>query len=172
MDIITLALAKKYANKKVSELADIGVSYKIVETLPTTGEEGVLYLVKNSMDPSENNLYNEYMYIENTWEYVGKTGVDLSEYATKNEVFPFLDARTNQIDLNDYVEVGSCYLIIGHKVLNIPYSNSMAFHWADGYILTVGNGIQEDGDNSIVTQTFTPLPTYVPNGGAPYNSKL
>lgn len=172
MDIITLALAKKYANKKVSELADIGVSYKIVETLPTIGEEGVLYLVKNLMDPSENNLYNEYMYIENTWEYVGKTGVDLSEYATKNEVFPFLDARINQINLNDYTEVGSCYFIIGHKVLNVPNSNSLAFSWADGYILTIGNGIKGDGDNSVITQTLTPLPTYVPNGGASFSHTI
>lgn len=58
-------------------------------TLPTTGiNPNKIYLIKNTgIDASTQNVYTEYMYINNTWEKLGeyKATVDLSDYIKKTE---------------------------------------------------------------------------------------
>ena len=57
-----------------------------VETLPTENiQEKTIYLVPNTQ-AKENNIYDEYIYINNTWEIIGTTAVDLSNYYNKEEV--------------------------------------------------------------------------------------
>ena len=78
MDIVTLALAKKYANKKIAELAAVGFAPKIMDSLPTENiNEHTLYLVPAS-DGISSNGYLEYIYINGTWECVGSTVIDFS----------------------------------------------------------------------------------------------
>lgn len=78
MDVITLSLAKKYANKKVAELAAVGFAPKIVDALPTTDiNEHTLYLVPAS-DGITKNGYVEYIRINGDWECVGSTVIDFS----------------------------------------------------------------------------------------------
>ena len=78
MDIVTLALAKKYANKKIAELAAVGFAPKIVDSLPTENINGhTLYLVPAS-DGISSNGYLEYIYINGNWECVGSTVIDFS----------------------------------------------------------------------------------------------
>ena len=78
MDVITLSLAKKYANKKIAELAAVGFAPKIVDALPTTDiNEHTLYLVPAS-DGVTNNGYVEYVRINDDWECVGSTIIDFS----------------------------------------------------------------------------------------------
>lgn len=58
----------------------------VVQTLPATGQKGVIYLVpKGGQAP---DIYNEYVWITatNTFELIGSTQVDLTNYATKNEL--------------------------------------------------------------------------------------
>lgn len=63
-----------------SALADVtGISYEIVQSLPQTGEAGVIYLISNS--GSNPNIYDEYIYVSNAFEKIGTTDVDLSGYA-------------------------------------------------------------------------------------------
>lgn len=58
-------------------------------TLPTTGiNPNKIYLIKNTgVDAITQNVYTEYMYINNTWEKLGeyKATVDLSDYIKKTE---------------------------------------------------------------------------------------
>ena len=60
-----------------------GVEFRIVSSLPSTGESGVIYLVSNS--GSSPNSYDEYIWIVPTggsgrFEKIGTTDVDLSGY--------------------------------------------------------------------------------------------
>lgn len=59
-----------------------GLSFEVVEELPQTGEEGVIYLVPNGEDS-----YAEYIWIadEERFEIIGTTDVDLTNYYTKSE---------------------------------------------------------------------------------------
>ena len=56
-----------------------GMSFEIVEALPSTGGTGVIYLVPKTTS-GEENVYTEYIYINTSWEKIGDTAVDLSAY--------------------------------------------------------------------------------------------
>ena len=55
----------------------------VVESLPTTGENGKLYLVKTGSESE--NLYTEYVYVNKAWEKLGTQKLDLSGYLTKTD---------------------------------------------------------------------------------------
>ena len=59
----------------------------VVDTLPETGEEGILYLVPEQSSAGTNN-FKEYIWLpdENKYEELGYTDIDLSDYYTKEEL--------------------------------------------------------------------------------------
>lgn len=62
----------------------VNLHLQIVEQLPDSGESNIIYLVKKS--GSLQDTYDEYVYIENAWEKIGNTDIDLSNYYTKEEI--------------------------------------------------------------------------------------
>ena len=81
MDIATLALAKKYVNKKFANLIKFG-GFEIVEALPTENISTSTVYLLHSTSPTEGNIYEEYIYTtEGKWESLGTT-VDLEGYVT------------------------------------------------------------------------------------------
>ena len=67
-----------------------GAKIEVVTELPETGEANVIYLVPKQ-DEDENNVFDEYIWINDDWELIGTTDIDLSNYVTKSE----LDASNN-----------------------------------------------------------------------------
>lgn len=66
------------------------IDYSIVTELPTTGVKGTIYLMSNNgLAP---NIYDEYIYVNNKFEKIGTTEIDLSGYIKKID----LVAVTNQ----------------------------------------------------------------------------
>ena len=63
-----------------------GISFEVVETLPTRGKAGVIYLIAHSHGAGDN--YDEYVWLEKSesYEKIGNTDVDLSNYVTKNDI--------------------------------------------------------------------------------------
>ena len=80
-------LSNYYTKSQVNDLIDAidKVSLEAVNELPATGEPNVIYLVP-SANPQTTNAKDEYIYINNAWEQIGTTAVDLSNYYTKSEV--------------------------------------------------------------------------------------
>ena len=69
------------------------VQVEAVDVLPTEDiKENVIYLVPNGS--SGNNFYDECMFINGKWETIGTTEIDLSAYATKEE----LDSKQDVIE--------------------------------------------------------------------------
>ena len=56
-------------------------SIEIVEELPAVGDPTVLYLLQRE-DPEEGDYYEEYLWIDDAWEKIGTTRIDLSDYCT------------------------------------------------------------------------------------------
>ena len=57
----------------------------VVQELPTTDiDTHTIYFVPNSS--SGNNVYEEWMYINNQWELIGTTSIDLSGYVQRSEI--------------------------------------------------------------------------------------
>jgi len=78
-----------------------GLKPVIVDELPETGEEGILYLVP-SEDPEQENVYNEYVWVAETesFEMVGSTQVDLSSLVTLDTEQTITGEKTFSGDVN------------------------------------------------------------------------
>ena len=56
----------------------------LVNTLPTEDiDDHTIYFVPNAQDA---NVRDEYMYVGNTWEMIGSTTIDLSDYPTYDDI--------------------------------------------------------------------------------------
>ena len=81
----------------ISEITSF--EYSIVQTLPATGEKGVIYLVPNS--GSAPNIYDEYVWITSggsgSFEMIGTTAVDLSDYMKKTDMVAITNAEIDTI---------------------------------------------------------------------------
>lgn len=66
-------------------------NYEIVTELPVVGQKGIIYLILNSASTEENNVYDEYLYVNNKYEKLGSftTQIDLSQI--RDELFFDLD---------------------------------------------------------------------------------
>lgn len=85
--------AIKTLEQRVNEIAEAGFKPEIVDSLPASGNEHTLYLV-----PNDNDGYDEYLYINNSWEQIGDTNIDFSEYYTKTEIDNMIDDTLKQYD--------------------------------------------------------------------------
>ncbi len=66
---------------------------KVVDTLPTTGENGILYLVSNSS--SSGNAFNEYLWVGTKYELLGPKEISLDGYVKESQI---TDITTAEID--------------------------------------------------------------------------
>lgn len=79
---ITKDFATKEDVKKL--MSDIPTLKKeVVTSLPQTGKDDVIYLVKDEKG-KDNNNYLEYLWLNGKYELIGSTQVDLSEYVRKD----------------------------------------------------------------------------------------
>lgn len=81
-------------------LADVTqIDFQKVQTLPATGEKGVIYLVPNS--GSGQNIYDEYIWLDGdpsgSFEFLGTTQVDLSGYVQASEMHALTNAEIDTI---------------------------------------------------------------------------
>ena len=72
-------LVNYYSKTTIDGMIGQGLQTKIVQTLPTTGiKTNIIYLVPLS---GSQDGYTQWMHIENSWEKLGTTNINLSEYA-------------------------------------------------------------------------------------------
>lgn len=68
-------------------------SISIVQSLPSTGVTGTFYFVPNS--GSGDNIYDEYLYVNNSWEKIGTNGIDLTGYVPTSRTINSKALTTN-----------------------------------------------------------------------------
>lgn len=94
-------------NSQINSL--IGFTATIVNSLPSTGEVGVMYLKLNTSASVEGNIYDEYIWVNNKFEKIGstETTVDLSGYVTQTEMNTQLanKANTNHSHTSDGIDL-------------------------------------------------------------------
>ena len=81
------------------------IDYSVVESLPSTGKKGIIYLVANS--GSNNNIYDEYIYINSKFEKLGSREMDLSSYAKKTDIPTKVSSLTNDSGYQTAAQVTS-----------------------------------------------------------------
>lgn len=82
-----------YTKDEINDMLTAGVKYEVVTALPESDiKDGVIYLVSGAS--GDQNVHDEYMYINNQWEKIGTTAADISNFATKDE----LKAVSDKVD--------------------------------------------------------------------------
>lgn len=140
----TLTITRKDGSKKSvdtkGEKGDKGDPGKfqvhIVEELPTTGEDGVLYLIKKDTT-SGDDLYNEYLYADGKWNLIGNTHIDLSDYYTIDEVDNLIAEKEAGVELYGIFEDGVLSLSLLDNTsttlskinVEIPQNQELHYTW-------------------------------------------
>lgn len=72
-----------------------GIEFKIVDSLPATGNKGTIYLKAHTHGTQDN--YDEYVYVNNKWEKIGNTDIDLSNYVTFDDLIAITNTEIDAI---------------------------------------------------------------------------
>ena len=93
-------LDQKVADVTALQQAVAGALHRqIVASLPITDiDPNTIYMILSGTSATE-NVYNEYMYVNNAWELIGTSATDLTNYYTKAEVDGKLLLKANDSDV-------------------------------------------------------------------------
>lgn len=118
LSIESVALAKTYTDT-IKEIVGAGFTPKVVSSLPTTGSSAILYLVKKTSGGSSSNVYDEYLWVDGTYEHIGDTSTAMpidtqidaaSENPVQNKaIAAALETKVDKVDgksltSNDYTD--------------------------------------------------------------------
>lgn len=98
------------------------MEFKIVETLPSVGEKKYIYLVKSLVEGKEDNIYDEYIWLENLdplkskYEIIGSTAINLNDYYTKAQIGSVI---VSNIQINNKISDLYKKLILNVSVKNL-----------------------------------------------------
>ena len=145
MDIVTLALARKYANRLFSKVDSVSISF--VDELPALPVEKTIYFVPRN-ESEFDYVYNEYMYIDGSWRQVGSTEMKLEDYYTRNElkeeltnILPYATkSNTGGVKID-----GSTITIDENGVISVNFNGSDS---------TIENNILEIIKNNVETENL------------------
>lgn len=91
-----------YTQAEVDALisAIVTLNILVVQTLPTQDiSTTTIYLVPKQT-PETQDIYDEYIYVNNAWEHIGTTQIDLSNYYTKTQVDTLLADKNDNVNLS------------------------------------------------------------------------
>lgn len=71
------------------------ISYQVVQTLPASGQNGVIYLVPHTH--GTNDGYDEYIWTGTSFEKLGNTDIDLSGYMLKTDMVAITTAEIDTL---------------------------------------------------------------------------
>ena len=97
-----LEVIETYSDTEIdAKIAAISsLSFEVVQTKPTQNiKTNVIYLIPKS-ESETGNIYEEWIYINNSWELIGTTNIDLSNYVTDADLSAALTNKetiTNKI---------------------------------------------------------------------------
>lgn len=72
-----------------------GISYEVVQSLPATGAAGVIYLVAHSHGTGD--AYDEYIYTGGSFEKLGNTDIDLTNYMQTSDMVAITNAEIDAL---------------------------------------------------------------------------
>ena len=121
---------------------------ELVESLPETGESLIIYLVpKDPTKVEQDNLYNEFLWVQDKWEKIGDTKIDLSDYVTNSKLSEELSKKQNNLSVSENLTLNNDSLDVNVQkvVLYSLYDNrkfiQLANHDALSGVTTTGEGV-------------------------------
>ena len=84
-----------YTKAEIDDMLSAGMKYEVVNELPATGEAGTVYLVPKQ-SAGAGDVYDEYIYVDGSFEHIGSTEIDLSNYYTKSQADDLLGDKVDK----------------------------------------------------------------------------
>lgn len=135
--------AKDYAKALFDAVKTLKIHICTDGVLPTENINTLCIYFVPLTDGEGNNLYEEYMYVDNNWERIGQTSVDLSQYVKKTEILNYVQQHANKAVLDKLSQDSEGNLIYdGKKIatdidISVQQGNAL-FMAPDGlYVPTV-----------------------------------
>ena len=108
--------SKAYTDDRIS-VATFHI--QIVDDLPREDiDEKCIYFVPDLPAPQETDSYYEYIYIENKWEIIGHTKLDLSDYWTIEQVKAYVKEKEYHLTPATYEELGGVIVDINTMMVD------------------------------------------------------
>lgn len=129
----TLQNAKDYAKKLFDSVTSFTI--EIVDVLPTEDIKSMtIYFIRNEHN-NESDYYDEYMYINNKWEIIGSTFVNLTPYLLKS------DFETYQQEIADkflkYKTSDEINTILQDYLLSVDFNNIIQKYFTSDEITNI-----------------------------------
>ncbi|MBE6771081.1 MAG: hypothetical protein E7547_02915 [Ruminococcaceae bacterium] len=157
-------ISEKIAKVNEAISAQTHWRFELVEALPETGAENVIYLVPNSSEGS--NVYDEYIFVNEAFEIIGSTAIDLTDYAKTEDIPTKTSQLTNDsgfitsdyINVKDYGAVGDGVTddtaAIKAAVKAVPENGTLYFpvgvYRVDNIMLKSNMNVKGDGKGSVI----------------------
>ena len=114
------AKTETYSKQEINSLISTG-GFEVVQTLPQSNiRNNIIYLVPSTSGET-GDIYDEYIYVNGSWESLGTTNLDLTNYYNKSEADALLAEKVDKVEgkglsTNDYTNadkdiVNSFYII-------------------------------------------------------------
>ena len=155
IDALETSLSNVYTKKDTDNAIAAAIaavdhlSREIVETLPENANENVIYMVRRE-GGTDQDVYNEYMYINGAWEIIGDTSVDLTGYAKTEDILvksvssDFTVTGDGQLTF----KAGAAPEINGSNISDIAISN------VDGLEAALNSKVAAEEGKSLVSNTL------------------
>ena len=137
-----LVASEQYVKDLLKTVTGGGLNLQVVDMLPTENiSTSTIYLV-----PNDDGTYDEYVYVNEKWEQIGTTEVDLSNYVTLEEYNKLVNNETQIKTSDSSFKAGNATrankygVAIGHNAVASSNSVSVGPHTAaeDTYSSAVG----------------------------------
>ena len=121
---------KSYVEQVVAGIETGALKRSVVQSLPVSNiDENTIYMVARS-GASGTDIYDEYLRVNNAWEKIGSTQVDLTNYALKSELF-----SGSYNDLTDKPTIPAAY------TLPTASTSTLGGVKVDGTTITISDGV-------------------------------
>ena len=143
----TQTYTREEINQKIGAIKT--ASFEVVDTLPASGEENIIYLVPK-VGGEVPDTHDEYIWVDSAWELIGSTQIDLSNYLQKTG-----DASDTTVtfvsEAGDPTSGSSLSSIVGRIVKKISDIVSGAIQVAKA---TSATKATQDGDGNNISSTY------------------
>mgnify|MGYP006916122277 CR=1 FL=1 len=169
LSLITLALARKsakkatdaavaqaliaanaYTDSKFNEIASFGI--EIVNELPPLAEADshTIYFVERTSPSGEADYYYEYIAVNGSWELIGSTELNLSNYWTIDEVKAYVESKEYTLPMATANKLGG--VKINGDSIQIDQNGTISI--VDGYLDNIIDGNFDNISNQDISNLF------------------